>query len=58
MIKRLPTHCNDETCSSAVVAGDSIRGYDPSFNVSVVDFTTTEKSEWIPPNVEAGASRF
>lgn len=24
MIKRLPTHCGDETCSSCVVAGDYI----------------------------------
>jgi len=24
MIKRMPTHCNDDTCSSCVVAGDFI----------------------------------
>ena len=24
MLKRMPTHCNDETCSSCVVAGDYI----------------------------------
>lgn len=24
MIKRMPTHCGDETCSSCVVAGDTI----------------------------------
>lgn len=24
MIKRMPTHCNDETCASCVIAGDTI----------------------------------
>lgn len=24
MIRRMPTHCGDETCSSCVVAGDYI----------------------------------